>query len=314
MKTVILPLLVSLSLIILTSCTVFTNKGKSALAEEKSRQKITQVDQKLSANAIDRINAIAGLSFGIDYALSKIQDPSIEVSVAKDINKRVASITGAPTIEKMKEMQQTIDDLTSKLANERADGIARLNVKDAEIMSLQNETISLNQEKQTEIQKYMSVAQTAAAQADGFKGQLDKMDSWFGLGAVFYGLKKFIVSWVWILSIGAIVFFVLRLAAGSNPICAAIFSIFEQVVAWFVKAVAFVFPKALAFAGNVSQKVYDTSHDLLTKIVDNIQNLKQLEDKSGHDLTVKELLVELDKSMDQSEKDLVATIRKDLGY
>jgi hypothetical protein len=85
-------------------------------------------------------------------------------------------------------------------------------------------------------------------------------------------------------------------------------------VAWIIRAISYIFPKALTFAGHVSSSLYSSSQLLLQKIIDNIQNLKQIEQKMGHEITLKELFVELDKSMDVAEKKAIAEIKSKLGY
>ena len=100
----------------------------------------------------------------------------------------------------------------------------------------------------------------------------------------------------------------------SNPICGAIFSIFEQIAAWCINVVKIIFPKALHFAGTVSTEAYNVSHNLLEKIVDNLQNLKQIEKSTGKPITLRELLDELDKTMDTSDKELISKIKTDFGY
>jgi len=183
-KKVILQLLLASSFIVLSSCTTFTNKGKSSLSEEKSRTRIVSVDDKIHNNTDDKIDIIADLSFGTDYALSKIENPPKEVEVARDMNKRIASLTGSPSLEKMKEMQDTIDKLISMLATERVEGKQKMDMKDLEIYSLQSETRSLKLAKESEIKKYMTAAQDMAATADAYKSSLDEMNSWGGLGAI----------------------------------------------------------------------------------------------------------------------------------
>lgn len=314
MKKVIFAIIAITSVILLTSCAMFNTKGRAAKAEEKGREKIASVDSRINANTSDKLDAIASLAYGTDYALSKVPEPSREIEVARDINKRVESLAGSPTLDQMKEMQDTIDKLTSLLVAERNDGKQKLSEKDKIIINLQNETKALNAAKESEIHKYMQIAQDAAASADAYKVELDKMNKWLGLGAVFYGLKKFIISSMWILGIGGILFFILRIASASNPVCGAIFGIIEQIVAWGINAIKVVFPKALQFAGQISSEVHSAMTSILWKIVDNAQNLKQLEQKTGHDVTLKELFVELDKSLDSKEKEAIETIKKRLGY
>jgi hypothetical protein len=301
-------------LLLLTSCTAPGSKGKIAKAEEKSRAKIVDVENAQIINNSQKLDEVASLAYGTDYALSKVVEPTPAITVARDINQRVISLTGSSTVEKMKEMQEIIDSLTSQLDAERESGKMRLSAKDGAIAFLQAEGKALMLAKESEIHKYMAQAQDAAAFADSYKVELDKMNSYFGLGAIWYGLKKFIVSSMWILGIGGILFFIIRIASVSNPICGAIFGIFEQVASWFINAIRIVFPKAIQFAGHVSSDVYNASRNILRKIVDNIQNLKELETRNGHDITLKELLLELEKKMDSSEKEMIAEINKSLGY
>lgn len=314
MKKVFIPIIAALCLVFMTSCAMLSSKGKAAKAEELGRNRIANVDSKLNANLAEKMDAIAGLAYGTDYALSKVNEPSREVNVARDINKRVASLSGSPTLDQMKEMQETIDKLTSQLTSERAEGKQKLSDKDQVISALQTETKILNVAKETEIRKYMQVAQEAAAAADAYKVELDKMNRWFGLGAVFYGLKKFIISSMWILGIGGILFVVLRIAASGNPVCAAIFGIFEQVAAWGINAVKMVFPKALEFAGHTANSVLNVYKSTLTKIVDNIQVVKDRATAAGKAPTLDEVLDEVAKSMNDDEKAIVDEIKKALHW
>jgi hypothetical protein len=214
----------------------------------------------------------------------------------------------------MKDMQQTIDKLTSILEKERDSGKRMLDQKDKEITSTQNQSKSLLSQKDALIQKYMNDAKDSAANADAYKSELGKMNAWFGLGAVFYGVKMFMTRMMWGLVIFLIVFLILRIAASSNPICSAIFSIFEQMVSWTIHIIQYIFPKAVSMAGNVSSKAYNEVNSLLVKIVDSVEWIKKTEASTGRLLTVKDLLNELDKSLDVSQKEMVSVIKRKLGY
>jgi ElaB/YqjD/DUF883 family membrane-anchored ribosome-binding protein len=308
------PTIIALSLIALTSCTVFSNKGKAAKAEERGRAKIVEVDSRINANVVDKIDAIASLAYGTDYALSKINEPSREVEVARDINKRVASLAGSPTLDQMKEMQDTIDKLTSILSTERSEGKQKLLEKDQVISNLQNEAKALQVAKETEIRRYMRVAQEAAAAADAYKVELDKMNKWFGLGAVFYGLKKFIISSMWILGIGGILFIILRLVSYSNPFAASIFSIFSTIGSWFIRAIEALLPKAVSLAGHTANKVFNVYKSTLWKIVDGIQTTKDRSAAASKTPSLNDVLNEVSKSMNEDEKLVVEEIKKALHW
>jgi len=315
MKKGIIAIIAALSMVLLlTSCAVFTQKGRASKAEEAGRTKINNVDARINSNLADKMDAIASLAYGTDYALSKINEPTREVQVARDINKRVESLAGSPTLDQMKEMQATIDKLTSMLATEREEGKQKLSEKDQTISNLQNETKALVVAKETEIRKYMAVAQEAAAAADAYKVELDKMNRWFGLGAVFYGLKKFIISSMWILGIGGILFIVLRIASAGNPACAAIFSLFSTMASWVIRAVETLFPKAIAFAGHTANNVLNAYKSTLWKIVDNIQVVKDRAAARGEKPNLDEVLDEVAKSMNSDEKAIVEEIKKALHW
>lgn len=302
-------------LCILTSCDTLTGNGKATKAEEKGRTKVSKVEDKIASNTADKLDIIAGLSWGTDYSLSKINEPPREVTVARDMNQRIMTLSGSPTLEKIKEMQKTIDELTSILESERKDGERNLQIRvDAKVAEIQKNSKSLALEKDAEIRKYMDVAKTAAAKADDYKLQLDDYKGWMGLKAVGKGLWQFVTSMAWTLGIIGVVFLILRLAAGSNPAIGAVFSIFEMIGGWVLNAIQFILPKAAHFAGYVAKSLYDESALLLKKIVDNLQNLKDLQTKLGHDLTLKELFVELDKALDTKEKEAISKVKKELGY
>jgi ElaB/YqjD/DUF883 family membrane-anchored ribosome-binding protein len=314
MKKVIIPILVASSMLLLTSCAMLSSKGKAAAAEERGRNRIANVDSKLNANVVEKMDAIASLAYGTDYALSKITDPSREVQIARDMNKRVESLAGSPTLDQMKDMQSTIDKLTSMLASERNEGKQKLSEKDQIISNLQNETKALNAAKETEIHKYMQLAQDAAEAADAYKVELDKMNRWFGLGAVFYGLKKFIISSMWILGIGGILFIILRLMSYSNPVVASIFSIFSTIASWVIRGIEALVPKAIEFAGHTANAVVNVYKSTLWKIVDNIQVVKDRAAARGEKPNLDEVLDEVAKSMNSDEKAIVEEIKKALHW
>jgi bacterioferritin (cytochrome b1) len=317
MKKYILPIVIAIGLLSLTSCAVFTNKGKAAKAEEESRTNIDNVENKISSNISDKMDEVGILAYGTDIALNKVDEPTVAVEVAKDMNKRVMSLSGSPSLEKMKEMQDTIDKLTSDLDIERVAGKTKLNIKDAEITKLQNETKFLTQARDAEIRKYMGIAQQAAANADAYKSELDKMDSFMGLGAVWYGLKKFVVRSMWILGIGSILFMVLRIASMSNPIAASIFSIFNVIGSWVVNGIKLLVPKALEFAGNTATSVFNAYRGTMYKIIDGIQTLKEQQRKTGDPtkkFTLDELMEELTKTMSDEDKKRIVEIKREIGY
>jgi hypothetical protein len=140
------------------------------------------------------------------------------------------------------------------------------------------------------------------------------MNSWFGLGAVFYGIKRFVTSSVLILSIGAILFFVLKIFAASNPIVGGIFGVFESIGAMVLSGIKSILPKSFAIAKFTPTVEHNLYKDTLTNIIDNIQLLKEKSKDSPKQYTLDEAMDVFSKSLDQDEKDLIESIKNKIGW
>lgn len=285
--------------------------GKNANKESKQAVKIQSVEDKQNINLQDKMDQVGVLASGTDYALNKVTNKEPSVEVAQDINKRVLSLAGSPNIEAEKEMWKMVDTLlTDKLR-----GMVLMAKKDSEINALQQKDKQLRNEWQKEIDKYQLLAANTAMKADTLQQSMDKMDSWFGLGAVFYGLKRLVVRLAWVIGIGSVLFLILRFASLSNPIAGSIFSVFNMMGSWIVNAIKVIFPKALEMAGNTATAVFDSYKGTMVKIIDGIQVLK---DQQGRDpnkkYTLDELMIELEKNMGDKDKILVTQIKQEIGY
>ncbi len=315
-KQVIFGFIVAAMLIILSGCAT-TEKifGKKASAEADAKASVVNVETLLGANLKEKLEQVANISYGVGYALGKEANPSQAVEIAKELNSRAASLTGAPTLEEMKKMKQMIDDLTSELATERERGSKALEDKDSEIYGLQLKSKLLVEAKDKEIQKYMKLSQDTALKADAMQSKLDDMNSFFGFGAIWYGLKKFVISMSWIIGIGSIIYLVLRFASMSNPLAASIFSIFDTIMSWCVNMIKVLAPKALEVAGQTATRVANGYRDAMTKMIDNIEALKEMQKRDpSKKFTIDEFLDELSKSLDTTEKAMVDKIKRDIGY
>lgn len=311
MKPQLLLLYFALTLSLTGCSTVKGVFGKSSKQEAKQSDKIESLIQAQSANQNYSVNQIASLSYGVDYSLNKILgEVPKEVLIAKDLNGRILTLSGMPSLESIKEMENIVDSLRTNVIQ----GQRLLAKKDKEIKTLQDEKENLIQQKDDAIKKYMEISKSTAMQSDKNKADLDEYHSWFGLKAVYLGMSQFVKTSMWVLIGILILFIILRLASQVSPVASAIFGLFEQIVAGGVKGVQVLFPKALNFAGHISKEAYNQVSSLLKKLVDNIQSIKEIEKRTGHDITLKEVLVELDKSMDSNEKELVKKIKKELGY
>ena len=305
---IITPVVILISCLILSGCSIFTTKGRESKAVSAGKSKVENVDNKINANTNSKLDLISEYAYGVSYVLNKIDEPSREVTVALDINQRIVSLSGNPTLDKMKEMQKTIDNLTSELSTERTVGKQKLDDKDKDIVSIQQEGKELAIAKDIEIKKYMTIAEEAAAAADSYKVKLDDLTSGWGFNAIWFGIKKMVTRLSWVIGIGSILFIVLRISSAANPIAGAIFSIFEQMVSWVVKTIQFIFPKAVNMAGFVTQSVYDTTKSALAKTINAIE-LAKLKGNNVDDIKT-----EVAKSMDTEHKDIIKEIKSDLNY
>lgn len=311
MKNFILIIVLSLAIV---GCGTLTGKnqgvlGKASKAEDKQKAKVEMVDASINVVATEKLDHIGQLSSGTDYALTKATNQEPAVQVAKEINERVISLANKPTIEQVKEIQAMVDGLMEN--NKKA--IKALNEKDEIISALMDEEKVLFKKKDLEIKKYMQVASDNASLADQYKATLQEMDSFFGLGAVKYGITKFIKSAMWFMIGFGVLFIVLRIFASSNPIVGAIFSVFESILGAFIKAIAFLAPKAINFAGLIAQKTYDTTAETLSKVVNTIEQARTVEKSTGQVVSQSSLKTALSQTMDETHKNVIIKLKNGTG-
>jgi hypothetical protein len=301
--------------ILLTSCALLQqHTGPASKLEAQSRAKIVSVEDKINSNTSQKLDVIAGLSFGTGYALTQVTNPPQAVTVAINLNKRISSLTGSPTLEIMKEMQYTVDKLISKAGQDQIEGAKLLAVKDAQITDLQNQRIQLASEKDAEVRNYMNTAAIVASSADAYKDALSEYQGWFGLKAVAKGLMQFVRTSTWVLIGGSIIFLILRLLAATNPIAGAIFSIVDTVLAWVVNIIRVLAPRALAVANTVGKEVYDSTKGTLSTLVDVIETSKVQSAAIGKPTTLRDVLNTAELTMTSEDKALVNKIKVELGW
>lgn len=264
---------------------------------------------------------------GVTYSLDQIKtNVPREVTIAKEMNARVEALAGKPNFDEVKEIQAIVDNLLSQVAELRNQGEKDLAEKDAQILKLENRVKNLNIQREEEIAGAFANATAVALKADQYKATLNQMDNFFGLGAVFYGLKKFIISAAWILGIGGILFMILRVLASTNPIAASIFSIFDQIFSWGINAIKALAPKAAKVAGLVDNRVFEDYKSTLHKIIDAIEVVKDrnsavVKAANGSGAphvtagsVIQEILDEAGKSMNEDDKSRVADAKKELMW
>jgi hypothetical protein len=311
-------IIMSLSALLLVGCGLQSRNagifGKQAAATEKQSEKIDRIDRATGVNSDERLAHIGAFSVGIDYSLNKLTEPSVEVLVAKTVNQRIQALSNKPDFNEVKEVLGIVDGLLSTMKTQHDEATSSLQKKDVQISKLMTQVKDLDKQMQDQVQNVLKQSQANAMKADQYKETLNGLDSFWGMSAVFYGLKKLLVKLSWTLAIGGVLFLILRLAAASNPIAGAVFSVFETVISWVINCLKHISPKATTIAGFTDTRVYNSSKQFLNKIVDNVEHLKDIETRVGHDITVKELLSELSKTLDAAEKEEVAKIKQSLGY
>lgn len=288
--------------------------GKSSVDEAKQSGKIEKVEKEQNKNLANKMDQVSILASGTGYALQKVTNKEPAVLVAYDINTRVESLAGKPNLDAEKEMWKTVDQLMSQVKTEREKGEKALLKKDREISELQDETKLLIANKDEAISKYMKMSQDAAMLADTRKAELDDYKGWFGLKAVGKGLWQFVSSMAWILGGLALLYFLLRAFAATNPAVGAIFAIVEQLAAGVIYVIQGLAPRAAQFASFIPKKHFDGYKQTLDKLVDTMELLKDNQKRSGKQYTLDEILQELSKSMNDDDKSRVDEVRKTIGW
>lgn len=293
-----------LSILLLTSCQTpnvdKVQKTKDTLAE-------TRVEK--AKNDGEKLQAVSTLAAGTDYSLKSVTNPPVQVKTALDFNSRILSITGNPNVDELNKIKQITDLLNSEIEKEKSKGVKLLKDKDEEILSLQTREKEIKDKYETQIKGLESQATQVAKKADALQVTVDEVNSWMGLGGVMYGLKRFVTVGVTGILIFLVLFMVLRFAAATNPIAGAIFSIVEHLVATIINILKGIAPKALEFSRHIELPTFNRYKDTLDTVVDTLESLKTIQKRSNSQVTLNDVLVELDKNMDSNEKILIGELK-----
>lgn len=299
--------------LLLTGCATikdtFFNKASTS-SEKKLDKKADELKVKedaLGDNNKTKLKQIGTLSKGVDHALDKEKDPSKPINVAKELNDRVASLAGNPDVKDVVRIKQIVDELISEVEKDRLRGKLELSRLDAELQYSQTQRTLIQKDLDKKTDEYKDLSDKIAKESDKSGAIVNAMDSWFGLGAVFYGAKKFLASAATILVVAIILFLILRVLSQTNPIAAAVFSIFEMLASGLLHIIKWVIPNSFSFAKFVDKDISDKQLGTLDKIVDTIQSLKdankELEDDKK--IYLERLFEELDKHLDDSHKKVI---------
>ena len=278
----------------------------------KEEKKVENTIVEIEKNDKNKRIQTSTLAQGIQYSLNQVTNPPIQVDTAKSLNERVVSIVGSPHIDEIKRIKATVDLLNSAVEEERKKGQELLSQRDEIINKLQKEKAELNEKYDDEIWQLTDKAKQVAKEADQNKATLDTMSGMFGLNAVFWGLKKFVISALTTIIIFVVVFIILRLLAAVNPAAAAAFSIFNMLGSAALSIIKALTPKAFEMNNFSTKEKVEEFKSPLVKIVDVIQELKEKQKDSPDKIySLSEILKRFDKEMDSHEKDLINDILKE---
>jgi hypothetical protein len=305
-----------ISLFLLTGCLSTIKPAKQI----DDNQKIIAKEEKKVDNTLVEIEKndkgkkiqTSGLSIGIQHSLNQVSNPPVQVDTAKALNERVISIVGSPHIDEIKRIKATVDLLNSQVSEERKKGEELLSQRDELINKLQKEKSELNEKYDDQLWQLTDKAKEVAKEADQNKAVLDSMSGMFGLNAVFWGLKKFILSALTAIVIFVVIFVLLRLLATVHPAAGAAFSIFNMLGSAVISVIKALTPKAFEMSNFATKDKVDEFKSPLVKIIDVIQELKEKQKESPDRIyPLTEVLKRFDKEMDSHEKDLINEILKE---
>lgn len=308
-------LIVCITLIYITGCNTLLNKnegvlGKSTKSLDQITAQIQTTDSKIEKTSQQRLTSIGAWSKGVEVTLEKVTNPPPAVVLGGKLNEKVEELANQPDITELQQVYKIIDTF---LSNEVA-GQKMLDSKDKEIASLRKNIADLNADKTDSIKQMQIAAETTAAKADQYQATLKNLQGGWGLNAIWFGIKTFATRIAWSIGIFSVLFIILRLAAASNPIAGSIFSIFEQIAAWFINIIVKICPKAIAVAGHVSTGVYNEAKSVLATIVDCVETTKVQSVASNQTATIEQLLSTVELSMTPADKALIDDIKIQLGW
>jgi len=317
MKIITKIFILAFCLSLFASCKTFNQPN----VETENQQKIIKAENRLNSTS-DRINVndkakeneTSILASGIQYSLSKVETPSNQVKTAQKLNDRIVSIVGTPNLDDSEKIKRTVDLLNSVVQTEKNKGQAALKIKDVQIVALQEQHDFLKKQYTANVINMADQAKSMAEQADANQSVIDSVNKWFGLGAVFYGLKTFIKSaFVGLLIFGTI-FLVLRVFASTNPAVGAIFAVFDIIGGWFMNFIRVLTPNAHKIAKVVDTVYFNKYQKTLKKIVKIIQRIKEKEVDGNGDtkVSIKEIRSYLSQIFDEEDNDLIRDIKKSI--
>jgi len=321
MNKFICGFIVGVSILLAAGCSTIldNNQGVFGKAQANNKKTDTQIriveNQQAQANEDKLAHIGAWSQGGVEHALNQITtNVPNEVVVAKEMNARIEALAGKPDFKEVELIQGIVDDLLSQVKEVRIAGEKALALKDKETVKIQEQDKKLIAQREDAVADALKQADANAQAADQYKSTLNQMDSWGGLGAIWYGVHKLVIRMAWFLGIGGLIFLILRILATSNPIASAIFNIFEQMGSWAINTISLILPKALSIAGNVSVEAYSSTKNALKAVVDSVETAKLQAAGTGKVATLQDLLDNAKSTMTDADKANIDKMKVELGW
>lgn len=310
-------LLIIPGFLLLNGCGTIVSKNETGSLTKinKKLTDITAVEKKVHQNETNKFNLISNFSYGIKYSLDNInteEDYESAVYSSKLLNNRILSISGYPNINDIKSMEDLVDKLKSDILTQQAKGIAELEKKDKEIMALLDNKAYLEKELEKANNKLSDTALKISSENDKNKIVINEINSYYGLGAIYYGLKRFLTTcFVTILCV-IIGYVVLRILATLNPIASAIFSVIESIFSYGIRFIKLLAPNSTKISGLSATVEVNKYKNTLSKVVDSIQ--VSVQNKEECDVTLCDIKTELSKNMNSDDKIVINEIKNELKW
>jgi len=301
--------------IFLSGCALFSPNNKQ---NTKNQDKLNKVVQKSETTKTDiakseqeKLEQAATFSYGINYSLNQVTNVTQPVATALLLNGRIMSIVGSPQLDEMNKITQIVDLLNSEVSKEKEKGKKLLANKDEEVKELQAANTELKTKYEQQIGDLIAKSKDIARTGDNAQATVNEMSGNFGLNAVWWGLKRFVFTSITAILIFVVVFLLLRIASASNPIAAAVFSVFNVIGSGILQLIKGLTPRAVEISKLVHLDEHKKYKETLDKVVDTIETFKLKCEAGNKQCTLGEVLEELDRVMDQKDKDCIKDILKD---
>jgi hypothetical protein len=301
--------------IFLSGCALFSPNNKQ---NTKNQDKLNKVVQKSETTKTDiakseqeKLEQAATFSYGINYSLNQVTNVTQPVATALLLNGRIMSIVGSPQLDEMNKITQIVDLLNSEVTKEKEKGKKLLANKDEEVKELQAANTELKTKYEQQIGDLIAKSKDIARTGDNAQATVNEMSGNFGLNAVWWGLKRFVFTSITAILIFVVVFLLLRIASASNPIAAAVFSVFNVIGSGILQLIKGLTPRAVEISKLVHLDEHKKYKETLDKVVDTIETFKLKCEAGNKQCTLGEVLEELDRVMDQKDKDCIKDILKD---